>query len=322
MTFDDDGRVITDFDASAVAVDLAIQRDGRIVVTGSIGAGFAVARYNSDGSPDTSFGSDGNVITTIGTGYSEANGVAIQSDGKIVIAGLSKGTSETWDFTLARYGADGAIDPSFGSDGVVTTDFGNTHDYLNSIAIQANGKIVVAGSSYQADTDSDFALARYNTDGSLDAEFGESGTVLTDFAGDYDTARGVAIQADGKIVAAGGARSRNTDQEILTDFALARYDGGEAPQHGIDWLVLQVERLINDSRLNDGQGNSLLTKLEGSVYQLDRDNLTSAINKLEAFIYEINALVNSGALTDEEGLPLIEATDNIIDELLAELLIG
>jgi hypothetical protein len=83
-----------------------------------------------------------------------------------------------------------------------------------------------------------------------------------------------------------------------------------------------VERLINDSRLNDGQGNSLLTKLEGSVYQLDRDNLTSAISKLEAFIYEINALVNSGALTDEEGLPLIEATDNIIDELLAELLIG
>src|SRR6185295_9692863 len=94
---------------------------------------------------------------------------------------------------------------TFGLGGVTVTDFANTDDIAFAIAIQSDGKIVVAGHSDTGPTLSDFALARYNADGSLDSSFGVGGKVLTDFENDYDTAFGVAIQSDGKIVAAGRA---------------------------------------------------------------------------------------------------------------------
>src|SRR5262249_4024029 len=150
----------------------------------------------SDGSLDSSFGSGGEVTTSF-KGQAIATAEAIQNDGKIVLVGETQGANGD-DFALARYNPDGSLDTTFGTGGKVTTDFAGADDAF-SVAIQSDGKIVVAGSSQQ-NTGEDFALARYNSDGTLDTSFGAGGEVLTAIAGG---ANGVAIQADGKIVAAG-----------------------------------------------------------------------------------------------------------------------
>ena len=194
---------------------VTLQADGKIVAAGSscspIGGCFqlAVARYNSDGSLDTSFGLGGSVITTY-TSPIQAFAVAIQSDGKIVAAGGTLSPLAS-DFILARYNSDGSLDASFGTGGFVTTDFFGGNDRATGLALQKDGKIVavgVGGPSF------DFALARYNADGTLDTTFGSGGLVTTDF-GSFQSANGVAIQSDGKIVAAGVGGNQ---------FAVARYN--------------------------------------------------------------------------------------------------
>ena len=139
----------------------------------------------ADGDLDTTFGTGGKVTTAIGSDTDQALSVAIQSDGKIVAAGNSNNGND-YDFALVRYDANGSLDTSFGTGGKVTTDFGSANDFARSVAIQSDGKIVVAGYSNNGSND-DFALVRYNTDGSLDASFDSDGKVTTDFgsANDY-----------------------------------------------------------------------------------------------------------------------------------------
>jgi len=217
-SFGGTGKVTTDIGSYDSATSVAIQANGRIVVAGSSGADFttdfALVRYNTDGSLDTSFGGTGKVTTDIGSDDSAAS-VAIQADGKIVAAGSSANTSD-FDFALARYNRDGSLDTSFGGTGKVMTDFTASYDFADSIAIEADGKIVAAG--YTDPPKSDFALARYNSDGSLDTSFGGTGKITTDFSRSEAQARSVAIQADGKLVAAG--YSGHTSQH---DFTLVRY---------------------------------------------------------------------------------------------------
>jgi uncharacterized delta-60 repeat protein len=217
-SFGDSGMVGTDFggyDENALAV--ALQADGKIVVVGSSSLYFAVARYNSNGTLDTSFGDHGSVITDFGVAAAPRD-VAIQSDGKIVVVGASVDGGGSVGFALARYTTDGSLDPSFGGDGQVTTDFGRAA-LADGVALQADGKIVAAGYSGRLDSDaSDFALARYNADGSLDRTFGTSGMVITDLGG-VDYAVEVAIHKDGRIVAAGASRS--SSGRVM--FAVARY---------------------------------------------------------------------------------------------------
>src|SRR6266540_406224 len=129
-TFDGDGKVVTDLGESEGGGDVAVQADGKIVVVGGIRivangpVDFAVARYNPDGSLDTSFDGDGKVVTDFGGTNDEASAVAVQAaDGKIVAAGTTVPGVHRFDFALARYNADGSLDPSFDGDGRVTTDF-------------------------------------------------------------------------------------------------------------------------------------------------------------------------------------------------------
>src|SRR6266536_6144139 len=174
-----------------------------------VAAALPGAAVAAAGALDPTFGIGGEVTTDFG-GSDSAQAVAIQSDGKILAAGLSG----AGDFALARYNADGSLDPSFGSGGKVTTDFGG-FDLALGVALQSDGKIVAAG---QGGSSFDFALARYNADGSLDTSFGSGGKVTTDF-GVFDAATAVAIQRDGKIVATGSTFSSGFQQ-----FALARYN--------------------------------------------------------------------------------------------------
>jgi uncharacterized delta-60 repeat protein len=218
-TFGTGGEVTTDFGAT----DVAVQRDGKIVVAGS-----GLARYTPDGTPDPTFGTGGEVATDFW-----AAAVAIQLDGKTVVAGsFFNGSND--DFALARYNPDGTLDPTFGTGGKVTTDFFGDWDDANALAIQGDGKVVVAGTAFN-NTNPDFALTRYNADGTLDPTFGTGGKVTTDFHGQGEGCLigeapfAVAIQEDGKIVAAGFHCLAETFV-----FALARYnpDGALDPTFG------------------------------------------------------------------------------------------
>jgi uncharacterized delta-60 repeat protein len=228
--FAGDGRVLTDIgggDDGANAV--AIQPDGKIVAAGNTafgGGNFGLARYNPDGSLDTTFAGNGKLEVGFG-GNEAANAVAIQADdGKIVVAGESD--LDDGGYALVRLSSDGSLDPSFDGEGKVFTQFNGG---ANALAIQADRKIVAAGLAGNADAD--FSLARYNPDGSLDSSFSGNGLLVTDF-GANDGANAVAIQADGKIIAAG-------ETELDTgDFALARYnpDGDLDPTFGDDGRVV------------------------------------------------------------------------------------
>jgi uncharacterized delta-60 repeat protein len=210
------GKVTTNFVDFDYLTSMALQSDGRIVVAGSIivnnSPDFALLRYNSNGTLDATFGSGGRVSTRFG-GPAQPYGVAIQSDGKIVATGYAH-LSEGWSFALVRYNSNGTLDATFGTGGKTTTPFGvPSVAGTNSLRIQRDGKIVVAGATFVNNV-GNFALARYNSNGTLDTTFGTGGRVVTDFGAD-DHVFSVALQADGKIVAAGikGA-----------DFALARYN--------------------------------------------------------------------------------------------------
>ena len=173
--------------------------------------------YKPNGSLDATFSGDGKQTTDFG-GSDGARAVALQTDGKIVAVGIAGGDRSSF-FALARYNPNGSLDTSFSDDGKQTTSFGGGADGAAAVAIQANGKIVTVGH-----TGSDFAVARYKPNGSLDATFSGDGKQTTDVGdvGDNDEATGVAIQRDRRIVAAGFARGANGSR----DFALARYSGG------------------------------------------------------------------------------------------------
>ena len=167
---------------------------------------------------DPAFGNGGKVTTHF-NGSDLGNAVAVQSDGKIVVAGTSSGVTPP-DFVLARYGSNGALDTSFDGDGKVTTDVLGFLDFAEAVAIQADGKIIVGGqatTSFQGGAR--FALIRYNSNGTLDATFGGGGKVTTIFAGNEAGIRDVVVQSDGKIVAVGTAQSQSAG-----GVALARYN--------------------------------------------------------------------------------------------------
>ncbi|RZJ65974.1 MAG: T9SS type A sorting domain-containing protein [Flavobacterium sp.] len=142
-----------------------------------------MASFAQAGSLDATFGTGGQVITSINTGADKAFGVALQADGKIVVAGMTTNATTGKDFAVVRYNWNGSLDTTFGTGGIVTTDVQlGSEDEANSIAIQADGKIVLAGYSDDG-SQKKGALVRYNTDGSLDTSFNTTGKVVTSFEG-------------------------------------------------------------------------------------------------------------------------------------------
>lgn len=211
-----------------VARAVAVQADGKIVVAGSAYRGitnhdFVVARFNTDGTPDASFGTGGYVTTDFGISAASmdfAYGMTLQADGKIIAVGSSQYPGSNFGyFAVVRYNADGTLDNTFAGDGKQATQIGGgAPDRAQSVAVQADGKIVVAGIAELA-ASTNFGVARYNANGTLDASFGTNGTVMTDInANSADDARALAIQSDGKIVVAGETFTYPT-----RSFALARY---------------------------------------------------------------------------------------------------
>jgi uncharacterized delta-60 repeat protein len=206
-SFSLDGKVTTDFGGDDYGTSVAMQSDGKIVVTGYGSSGgnddFAIVRYNTDGSLDTSFDTDGKLLIDFGR-YENGKALAIQTDGKIVLAGTSVALGGlAANMHLLRLNTNGSLDTTFDSDGKVTTDIGPNDDAL-SIALQNDGKIIIGGGS-DASGSLETTLIRYNSNGSLDTTFNSDGIATIDFAISNDAAYSVAIQSDGKIIAAGYA---------------------------------------------------------------------------------------------------------------------
>ena len=224
-TFSGDGMVNTGFGSGRndYASDLVIQSGDKIVVSGYYCDGsdkncnFAVARFNPNGSLDTTFSADGKQTTDFG-GDDKGNSVIIQSNGKIVLAGCKAAPSDS-SFALARYNTNGSLDTTFSADGkVLSNPNPGVNDWIFGLAIQSDGKLVVAGMTGESDV-RDFILARYNSNGTLDNAFSGNGWLTTDFGGD-DYASKIAIQTDGRLLVIGRT---NVGAGADWDFALARY---------------------------------------------------------------------------------------------------
>ena len=228
-TFNGTGKASTDFAGdSDIAIAGALQTNGKIVLAGGTNNGsnfdFGVARFNANGTPDTTFNSTGKVATPMGTGISFATAVAVQSDGKIVVAGYAQ-DGPAFSFAIARYhgdvvtGAPGTLDLTFNGTGKVLLAVGVADSNINAMVLQGDGKIVVAGYSVNT-VDFDSVVARFNTNGTLDTTFNGTGKVSTSFTSGDDVFTAVALQSDGKIVAGGYAFNPTNSN---SEFTVARY---------------------------------------------------------------------------------------------------
>lgn len=270
-SFGTGGKVTTDFGGRDFGLAMALQSDGKIVVVGYsctppplvVNASctdssykFALARYDANGSLDASFGTLGKVTTDLPGTKEQVLAVVLQPwDGAIVVAGYVFNGSN-YDFALARYNSTGTLDASFGSAGIITTDFASRDDQAIGLALQTDGRIVVSGSTSSGGGYRDFALARYNGNGTLDTSFGNGGKVTTDFGGGDDAAPSVAVQTDGQIVAAGFAYTASSD------FALARYNGWDG---SLDASFGNGGKVTTDFKSRDDRARGLALQSDGKI---------------------------------------------------------
>ncbi|MEO0024314.1 MAG: hypothetical protein RL196_755 [Actinomycetota bacterium] len=250
------------------AKSVALQADGKIVVAGDHVDGDSsnvfVARYNTDGSLDETFGVtddgtvNGVVNLSVGEGNDTATAVAVQTDGKVVVAGFHENGGST-DVVVARFATDGSLDASFGTaadstpNGITNTSIGDGNDEGRDLVIQADGKIVVAGTHIGTDGTSDIAVLRYNTDGSLDASFGTAddgtanGIVDQSLGSGDDKACGVAVQADGKILVVGNHAAAGSN-----DIAVLRFNADGSLDESFGTAADETPNGVVNTSLGEG----------------------------------------------------------------------
>jgi len=301
-----DGSLDSSFGTNGILIggsgrtyNLYVQEDDKILLAGQVSKGtasnrfrFSVLRYNSDGSKDANFGSNGKVYIPI-TDFSEAYSVTVQGDGKIILVGHCNSTVHTpgSDFALTRLHSDGTLDTDFGSNGKLTTAFPGPGKAFN-VKVQADGKIVVLGQA-RADTGNyHIALSRYHSNGSLDTSFGGKGTTIvpTKF---YSTAGSLIFQNDGKILVAGYADtsgSNNTKVVILRFLSEGTVGEEELcckktamriyPNPTTGNAIIQVSTLFQNGQLSlyNPYGQIIMTdKLYGKEYSFVNKSLPNGI---------------------------------------------
>lgn len=202
---------------------VAIQPDGKLVVAGIVGFGsdFQVARYLPNGDPDPAFNTTGSVVTPVGTGTEQVDSVLIQPDGKILVGGTARLGASPFNFAVVRYLANGALDPDFNGSGIFLNNLGVFSSEVHGMALQSDGKILLAG--YANDSSVDLVVARLTTGGTLDPTFNTTGIVILPIGTGEDRGHDVAVQADGKILVTGFTRNGSFE-----DMVLARFDSGGA----------------------------------------------------------------------------------------------
>ena len=284
-SFGTNGRVFTNFpnptpsEPNDSAGEIFLRSDGKILIAGRVhhvSFDYGIARYNGDGSLDSSFGQNGQIASNFprqaSGNASKETAMAVQADGKIIIGGFTQSNGANL-FALSRYEANGNFDSTFGNGGQVTA---NLSGAIRSLTIQSNGKIIAAGTS--SENSGDFRLARFNADGTLDENFMSGSTVTTDFSGNADQLFATAMQSDGKIIAVGAA----TNSAGNFDFAVVRYLTADA-QTTYD-LCIQDDQSKNYLEVNSSTGEYLLTRCDnnwlagtgvvsrdGSTFSLDHE---------------------------------------------------
>ena len=259
---------------------LAQQSDGKIILAGSTGVyDFALARYNTNGTLDNSFSSDGVLATDFPSDDDEINSVIIQPDGKIIVGGIT-GTYTNHDFGLARYNSDGTLDNTFGVNGKVITSIGSVDDVLKSIVLQPDGKIVGAGYTNNG-IDNDFVIVRYNSNGKLDSSFSSDGILNFPIGQGDDKASAVGIDPDGKIIVSG-----TSFNGINNDFALVRLQSG--------LIIHQIFATICPNEIFSYNGNNY--SIAGNYFiTLTAQNGSDSIVGLTLNVIQINtSIINSG----------------------------
>jgi len=277
---------------------LALQPDGKIVVGGTIKLGgsnsFLVTRLTSSGFLDQGFGVNGTAIVSMGT--DTMGSVAVAPDGKIVLAGTSRVTEnlQTYGgtkFSVARLTSNGGIDIEFGSAGIAQTDLGQfasqtpADDFGQSMLVQPDGKIVVAGYSFVETGSPQLALAKYETTGETDKTFGTNGVVITPAepvlsAESFIREGNVSLdlQADGKLVVGATIQQSIDGGNFFTDFLAARYENSVGPA--------QVPSTDSD---NEIKVTKVLCTPSGPIMFGLRNGKTVLLKKEDGVIIEKNA---------------------------------
>lgn len=247
------------------AAAILIQPDNKILVGGHTnGSGppfnidFDLVRLNPDGTLDDTFGSGGKVTTDFLGREDRIFALALQPDGRIVAAGAASRFAIESDFALARYKPNGKLDKSFGTDGKLTTNFNLDNEEALAVALQPDGKIIAAGRTHVAGASFDSAIARYNSDGTLDSTFGSGGKVTTDFSGGFDIANGVAVQPNGKIIVSGWAQNGANGK---SDFGLARYNSNGS----LDSSFGSGGRVVTDFDGGDDTPFAMAVEFDGKI---------------------------------------------------------
>jgi uncharacterized delta-60 repeat protein len=306
-------RVIEFSDGSSSATATVLQPDGKILVIGVTlpersHAHFAIARLKTDGTSDSTFSGDGlATMAYLSNTSSSANCAALQADGKIVIAGTI-GTNSNADFGVARLNADGTLDKTFSGDGWQKTDFSGTLDRAYCIAIQPDGKILVGGYTDPNPGSQDFALVRYNPNGTLDNSFSGDGKLTIDFDNNIDGARSIAILDNGKIIIAGFAHlyevgyDRFAMARVNADGSLDRtFGGGELANTAPHFTTGQGYPTISYSRPESA--TTVITTLEAKDADADtlRYSIVGGADKASFRIGEMTGVLSFARVPDFEA---------------------
>ena len=286
VRYDANGTLDTTFASSGIyhnslsledaLYDVALQSDGKILIGGTAhlsgGTGtrdFALTRLTTSGTVDTSFGTSGTVTTSLGSGIDYIKRILILSDGKILTVGVSSTNSN--DFGLVKYDANGTIDTTFGTSGIVSTDFNGFGDSAVSVHELSDGKILVAGTAGIDGSDSDFALIKYDSNGSIDTSFGTSGQVIIDTGIGADAVVKSIIQNDGKILIAGWITDATSDR----DFAVVKLnsDGTLDTSFGTNGIVQTdiSSNSVDSARDMILQDDGKIVVVGGSSFNSDND---------------------------------------------------
>ncbi|MCB1660235.1 MAG: hypothetical protein KDI39_18585, partial [Pseudomonadales bacterium] len=311
------------------ATSVALQADGKLVLAGSSNGydsnsgsysnDFSVARLNTDGSLDTSFGMGGTQIMGVNNGLVDyATGVALQTDGKLVLASLNYGIDSNTgvyqsDFSVVRLNTDGSLDAGFGMGGKQIIDVNGSIDYAESVALQADGKLVIAGAS-----NGDYGVVRLNTDGSLDASFGMGGKQIIDVNnGLSDYARSVVIQADGKLVLAGLTQNLNLNTGVYSnDFSVVRLntDGSLDTSFGMDGK--QIIDINNDS---EDFAESIALQADGKLILAGRSQVNGQSHDVS--VVRLNAdggLDTSFGMGGKQIIDINNGSDDIVESIVIQ----
>ena len=318
-TFGDGGKVLTNLGFAPGSREtgwdiVTYQSDGKSVVVGGSENNAIAVRYNADGSLDQTFGSNGIVTIAFGGDFRRAFSVAVDSADRILLGGISSQPTTGVDLAVVRLTAGGAIDTSFGSDGMQTIDFGNSDDRGGKIAVDSADRVLVSGYSYQGSTGNDFAVARLTTVGELDASFSGDGKLTVDFGSSNDLAQRVTVDSANRVLVAGYSQSSSNDFAVMrltaagvldTDFAgdgMQTIDFGGSNDRAWAVAVDSADRII--------VGGSSYQGATGNDFAVAR--LTTAGLLDESFDSDGKQTVHFGGTSDYGTSVTVDSVDRIL----------